>query len=72
MFFRSKHRPMWEEYPLGGSWILSFKKKDLQTLNKKWELILFACIGEMFQTTQVAGVTLSRRNKVDALFRGIC
>ena len=64
MLFRSRCKPLWEEYPNGGSWIMSFKKKNLEELNHKWELILFACIGEMFETTQLIGVVLSRRTKV--------
>lgn len=48
MLFRTKYKPLWENYPNGGSWIVSFKRKDMEELNKKWELILFACLGEAF------------------------
>ena len=35
-----------QEYTNGGTWIVSFKRREEEDLNKKWEQLLFACIGE--------------------------
>lgn len=43
-FFRDKEVPMWEESPLGGVWIVKVKKED--NIDKMWESMLFALIGE--------------------------
>lgn len=31
---------MWEEFPDGGTWIIHFKKREYEALNKKWEALL--------------------------------
>ena len=75
--FRSGHKPMWEVYiyinksnyyqfqswPKGGTWILMFKKKELEELNKTWETLLLSMIGELFESRKVVGVVLSKRSK---------
>jgi len=43
-FFRNSEVPMWEESPQGGIWIIKIKKDD--NINKMWESMLFALIGE--------------------------
>ena len=55
--------PMWENCLEGGCWIIQFKKRQLQELNKRWEAILFACIGEEFEDENVLGAVLSKRSK---------
>ena len=35
---------MWEESPQGGIWICKVKKED--NVNRMWECMLFALIGE--------------------------
>lgn len=46
MLFRKGCRPMWEDWKDGGCWIWMSNKKDQQTLlDRKWESLLFACIG---------------------------
>jgi translation initiation factor 4E len=60
-FFRQKEIPMWEESPSGGIWILKIKKDD--NLNKMWESMLFALIGEQFEEPLVIGASLSLRTK---------
>ena len=47
--------------PKGGTWILKVKKND--NVDKTWEKMLFACIGEQFQEPNVCGVGLSLRTK---------
>ena len=64
LFFRSDKKPLWEEYAHGGTWIVSFKRREEEDLNKNWEQLLFACIGEQFETNEVIGVVLSKRHKV--------
>ena len=68
--FRKEKKPLWEvnliiqKYQHGGTWILSFKRKEEEDLNKKWEMLLLATIGEQFDTTDVIGIVLSKRHKV--------
>lgn len=40
MMFRKEHKPMWEECLDGGTWIIHFKKRENELLNKKWEALL--------------------------------
>ena len=58
-----------QEYADGGTWIVSFKRKEEEELNKNWEQLLFACIGEQFDTKEVIGVVLSKRHKVIKLIK---
>ena len=60
-FFRNQEVPMWEESPAGGIWILKVKKDD--NINKMWESMLFALIGEQFEEPNVIGASLSLRTK---------
>lgn len=60
-FFREEQLPMWEESPSGGIWILKVKKDD--NINKMWETLLFALIGEQFEEPLVIGASLSLRTK---------
>lgn len=41
MLFRKGKKPMWEEFKEGGTWIIHFKKREYDILNKKWESLLF-------------------------------
>lgn len=52
---------MWEESPLGGIWIAKIKKDD--NIDKMWERMLFALIGEQFGEPNIIGVSLSLRIK---------
>lgn len=64
MFFRKGCKPLWEEWKEGGCWIWLSNKKDQHTLlDRKWEALLFACIGEEFNSSEVVGVVLSKREK---------
>ena len=60
-FFRHNEIPMWEESPSGGIWILKVKKDD--NVNKMWEAMLFALIGEQIEEPNVIGASLSLRTK---------
>lgn len=44
MMFRKGHRPMWEECLEGGTWIIHFKKRENELLNKKWEALLLGIL----------------------------
>ena len=59
---------MWEDWKDGGCWIWMSNKKDQQTLlDRKWESLLFACIGEELESSDVVGVVLSKRDKFTLL-----
>lgn len=60
-FFRSNLIPMWEESPNGGIVILKIKKLD--NVDKMWESVLFALLGEQFEEPNVIGASLSLRTK---------
>eukprot|EP00696_Hemimastix_kukwesjijk_P014481 gnl/Hemi2/28490_TR9425_c1_g1_i1.p1 gnl/Hemi2/28490_TR9425_c1_g1~~gnl/Hemi2/28490_TR9425_c1_g1_i1.p1 ORF type:complete len:324 (+),score=72.78 gnl/Hemi2/28490_TR9425_c1_g1_i1:81-974(+) len=62
--FRDEILPAWESFPYGGCWILKFRKRS-GTLNKIWEKLLFAAIGELFEEPDVCGVVISTRSKED-------
>ena len=46
-FFRKNEIPMWEESPLGGTWIIKFKQdSETSSLGEKWRAVLAALVGE--------------------------
>lgn len=66
--FRKNYKPMWEEFPEGGCWIIRIKRKASQSyVNHMWENLLLACVGEAFEMPDVAGCVLSTRLKDDVL-----
>mmetsp|Transcript_41510 Transcript_41510/g.89146 ORF Transcript_41510/g.89146 Transcript_41510/m.89146 type:complete len:614 (-) Transcript_41510:234-2075(-) len=66
--FRKNYKPMWEEFPEGGCWIIRIKRKASQNyVNHMWENLLLACIGEAFEMPDVVGCVLSTRIKDDVL-----
>lgn len=66
--FRKNYKPMWEEFPEGGCWIIRVKRKASQNyVNHMWENLLLACIGEAFEMPDVVGCVLSTRLKDDVL-----
>jgi translation initiation factor 4E len=46
LFFRKNCKPLWEEWPHGGCWIMMVNKKAAVEINRRWEALLLACIGE--------------------------
>jgi len=58
---------MWENFPNGGNWVLRMRKGCV-LLDRMWEELLIACIGEAFEEPDVLGVVLSIRPKEDALY----
>ncbi|KAG9406760.1 hypothetical protein AC1031_003083 [Aphanomyces cochlioides] len=58
--------PMWEAFPNGGCWILKIKKKA-NVLGKMWQDLLFAVIGEAFETLNVVGIAMAIRSKEDMI-----
>eukprot|EP00750_Incisomonas_marina_P031380 INCI8073.1.p1 GENE.INCI8073.1~~INCI8073.1.p1 ORF type:complete len:290 (-),score=54.47 INCI8073.1:252-995(-) len=64
--FRNADLPSWERWPAGGCWILKVKRKQ-GVLNKLWQDLVFACIGEEFQQYGVVGVMLASRKNLDML-----
>lgn len=60
-FFRDPLVPMWEDSPEGGIVILKIKKED--NIDKMWESILFAMVGEQFEEPKVIGASVSLRTK---------
>lgn len=68
LMFRKGYKPMWEEFPEGGCWIIRIKRKVSQSyVNRMWENLLLACIGEAFEMPDVVGCVLSTRLKDDVL-----
>lgn len=67
MFFRKGHKPLWENYSNGGTWILLLKKRDHESLNLAWEALLLSLISEAFEDTNVIGLVLSLREKHNLL-----
>eukprot|EP00439_Symbiodinium_sp_Y106_P034512 s619_g4.t1 len=68
LLFRKGYRPMWEEFPEGGCWIIRIKRKASQNyVNRMWENLLLAFIGEEFELPDVVGCVLSTRLKDDVL-----
>jgi translation initiation factor 4E len=66
--FRKGYKPMWEEFPDGGCWILRVKKKASRNyLNYMWECLLMASVGEDFEIPDVVGCVVSTRFKDDIL-----
>eukprot|EP00455_Lapot_gusevi_P029847 TRINITY_DN319_c0_g1_i2.p1 TRINITY_DN319_c0_g1~~TRINITY_DN319_c0_g1_i2.p1 ORF type:complete len:266 (+),score=101.54 TRINITY_DN319_c0_g1_i2:86-883(+) len=64
--FRHKLAPAWESFPTGGCWIIKVRKRN-GVINRLWEELLFACIGELFEEPDVAGVAVSTRAREDIL-----
>eukprot|EP00928_Gymnodinium_smaydae_P065577 TRINITY_DN48693_c0_g1_i1.p1 TRINITY_DN48693_c0_g1~~TRINITY_DN48693_c0_g1_i1.p1 ORF type:complete len:359 (+),score=72.98 TRINITY_DN48693_c0_g1_i1:149-1225(+) len=67
LLFRKGYKPMWEEFPEGGCWIVRIKRKSQSYVNHMWENLLLACIGEAFEMPDVVGCVLSTRVKDDVL-----
>lgn len=67
--FRKDLDPAWETFPNGGCWIIRVSRdhNDPDVLNRLWEELLFAVIGEAFKTPDLAGVMLLKKgnNKGD-------
>lgn len=61
--FREDLEPMWETFPKGGCWIIRFHKANSQNgiIDRVWEELLLAIVGEQFRTPELVGVSLSRR-----------
>lgn len=67
--FREGCRPMWEEFPDGGSWNYRIRRtsdSDVLT-DRTWESTLLGCLGEAFETPDVVGCVLSTRLKEIAI-----
>eukprot|EP00727_Mastigamoeba_balamuthi_P012455 m51a1_g7832 hypothetical protein (214) ;mRNA; f:166414-167679 len=64
--FRNETKPMWENWPNGGCWIVKVAKKSPE-LDRMWEDLLFAAIGELFAEPEVMGVVASVRKKYDTV-----
>lgn len=62
--FRNDLIPAWETFPNGGCWIIKVRKHN-GVINRLWEELCFACIGEWFNDSDVVGITLATRLKDD-------
>lgn len=58
--------PAWETYPDGGCWLVRVRKKNT-LIDRLWEELLFACIGELFAMPDVVCVGVSTRLREDVL-----
>lgn len=64
--FRDTTTPAWESFPHGGCWILRVRKRN-QMIDRLWEELVFACMGELLGEPDVVGVELSTRGREDFL-----
>merc|ERR1711998_808256 len=62
---RYRGLPMWECYPEGGCWLIKTRKTG--DINRMWESLLFASLGETFCDPAVVGVGLSTRPRGNVL-----
>ena len=46
-------------------------KKDHESLNMAWESLIFACLGETFEDTNVIGVVVGLRERKNILSYGL-
>eukprot|EP00397_Hematodinium_sp_SG-2012_P057447 GEMP01071827.1.p1 GENE.GEMP01071827.1~~GEMP01071827.1.p1 ORF type:complete len:230 (-),score=67.28 GEMP01071827.1:425-1114(-) len=63
-FFRNGTKPMWEEFPDGGCWIVRIRRKKTNAehdTNVTWEKFLLGCVGEQFGTPEVIGVVCATK-----------
>ena len=67
--FRGLNKPMWETWPNGGVWLRKLKRSEDNgwLLDKRWELLILAAIGEAFENPDVVGIALSARQKEDII-----
>jgi len=64
--FRETNSPMWESFPDGGCWILKIWKNE-KVVDKIWETLVMASIGELFEEPDLVGIALSIRGQQDLL-----
>eukprot|EP00826_Nyctotherus_ovalis_P021332 TRINITY_DN16861_c0_g3_i2.p1 TRINITY_DN16861_c0_g3~~TRINITY_DN16861_c0_g3_i2.p1 ORF type:complete len:367 (-),score=69.81 TRINITY_DN16861_c0_g3_i2:129-1229(-) len=57
--FRQSVEPLWESCPHGGAWITKLLLNS--NIDRYWQRLVFACIGEQFNTRHVVGIVLSER-----------
>jgi len=62
--FRANLQPAWETFPEGGCWIVKIKDDFIDFM---WRELVFNVIGEMFQTPELVGITVSRRENENIL-----
>mmetsp|Transcript_29047 Transcript_29047/g.40881 ORF Transcript_29047/g.40881 Transcript_29047/m.40881 type:complete len:213 (-) Transcript_29047:1253-1891(-) len=65
--FREGSKPMWESFPKGGCFIKKVRKTEDNLLQRMWEELIIATIGEAFEDPDVVGIVLSIRPKEDAI-----
>ncbi|ETO35786.1 Eukaryotic translation initiation factor 4E type [Reticulomyxa filosa] len=61
--FRANLEPAWESFPKGGCWIIRVSKNE-RFLNRLWEELLMAVIGENFLTPELVGIVIAIRRDV--------
>jgi len=63
--FRAGCRPMWEEFPDGGCWNYRLRRTGGpdDPVDRSWEGLVIACLGEAFETPDVVGCVMSSRVK---------
>ncbi len=63
---RDQVTPAWESYQNGGCWIIRVRKRNM-LIDRLWEELCFACVGELFGHPDVVCVGVSTRNREDVL-----
>lgn len=66
-FFKKGVKPAWEDPHCanGGKWVISLQGDELAQLDKLWEMLLLALIGERYEEgNNIVGAVLSKRRDV--------
>eukprot|EP00742_Colponemidia_sp_Colp-10_P023755 GILJ01028354.1.p1 GENE.GILJ01028354.1~~GILJ01028354.1.p1 ORF type:complete len:224 (+),score=37.25 GILJ01028354.1:63-674(+) len=66
-FFKKGVKPAWEDPQCanGGKWVISLQGDELAQIDKLWEMLLLALIGERYEEgNSVVGAVLSKRRDV--------
>jgi len=63
---RNQVEPAWESYPNGGCWIVRVHKSN-QMIERLWEELCFACVGEVFGESDICCVSVSIRARDNIL-----
>ena len=63
---RERQTPAWETYPNGGCWILRVRKHNM-IIDRIWEELCFACVGELFEHPNVVCLALTTRSREDVI-----
>ncbi|RHZ63266.1 hypothetical protein Glove_330g31 [Diversispora epigaea] len=68
--FKDKIKPMWEDpaNANGGKWVISLRNSQNQVLDRSWEWLVYALVGEeLDENDDICGAVMSRRPRGDRI-----